>query len=182
MSPLPHLSAHLSITGRAMPGEWAQAGHRSAPHGIGPQSHPVSHHLRGAPMRPQQLRRRGRNPFLPIQFNLFDLEQLEPRRLMSIQFASIDGTGNNLLHLDWGSAGIDLLRSAPASYSDGVSAPAGANRPSARAVSNAIAAADPNGTTNDRNLSAFVYAWGQFIDHDIDLTVNGSPADPFNIT
>src|SRR5205823_2065983 len=75
-----------------------------------------------------------------------------------------------------------LLRTAAAGYSDGISSPAGANRPSARAVSNAIATADPAGTTNNRNLSAFVYAWGQFIDHDIDLTQSATPADAFNIS
>ena len=112
---------------------------------------------------------------------LHQLEPLESRRLMSVEFESIDGSGNNLMHLNWGSTGIQLLREAPASYSDGISSPAGANRPSARAISDAIAAADPNGTTNDRNLSAFVYAWGQFIDHDLDLTVNGSPAEAFNV-
>src|SRR5207244_60940 len=35
--------------------------------------------------------------------------------------------------------------------------------------------------TNDRDMSAFVYAWGQFIDHDLDLTTSASPAVPFNI-
>src|SRR5437868_12014701 len=99
-------------------------------------------------MRPLQLRRRGRNLF---PFETFQLEQLESRQLMSVDFASIDGTGNNLMHLDWGSTGIQLLRTAPASYSDGVSSPAGVNRPSARAISDAIAAADPAGTVNDRN-------------------------------
>src|SRR4051794_26464776 len=113
---------------------------------------------------------------------LQQLERLESRQLMSVQFSSIDGSGNNLMHLDWGSTGIQLLRTGPASYSDGVSSPAGANRPSARAISDALAAADPNGTLNDRNLSAFVYAWGQFIDHDMDLTVNGSPAEVFNVS
>src|SRR3954471_24595566 len=98
---------------------------------------------------------------------LQQLESLESRRLMSVQFSSLDGSANNLMHLDWGSTGIQLLRTTPASYSDGVSSPAGANRPSARAISNAIAAADEEGTINDRNLSAFIYAWGQFIDHDM---------------
>src|SRR5439155_13562961 len=64
---------------------------------------------------------------------------------------------------------------------DGISTPAGTDRPSARAVSNAVAAADPDGTLNDRNLSAFVYAWGQFLDHDLDLTPGASPAETFNV-
>jgi hypothetical protein len=124
-------------------------------------------------MRPQQL--------VGGRWSTFRVEQLECRQLMSVEFASLDGTGNNIMHLDWGSAGIQLLRQSAADYSDGISTPAGADRPSARAISNAIAAALPDGTINDRNLSAFVYAWGQFIDHDMDLTVNGSPTEAFNI-
>ena len=62
---------------------------------------------------------------------------LEDRCLLSVE--SIDGTGNNLANPDWGSAGTDLLRIAPAAYADGVSAPAGADRPSARVISNTIA-------------------------------------------
>src|SRR5438128_1332683 len=85
---------------------------------------------------------------------IFNFEQLERRQLMSVSFSAIDGSGNNLMHLDWGSAGIDLLRNAPAAYTDGISTPAGNGRPSARSVSNAIAAALPDGTINDRNLSA----------------------------
>lgn len=34
---------------------------------------------------------------------------------------------------------------------------------------------------NDKLLSAWAYAWGQFIDHDIDLTTGVSPSQPFNI-
>lgn len=109
------------------------------------------------------------------------LEPLEPRRLMSADVRSIDGTGNNLAHSDWGAAGADLLRTVAAAYADGVSAPAGADRPSARAISDAISAAVADGELNDRNLSAFVYAWGQFLDHDLDLTTSASPAEPFNV-
>src|SRR5262249_18964261 len=73
---------------------------------------------------------------------------------------SIDGTGNNLTHTSWGSANTDLLRIAAAAYADGISSPAGADRASARAISNAVAAqADGVDILNDRDLSAFVYAW-----------------------
>jgi hypothetical protein len=73
-----------------------------------------------------------------------------------------------------------LLRKAAAAYADGISTPAGTTRPSARAVSDAIANDTTDGNDpNARNLSAFVYAWGQFLDHDLDLTTSGSTA--FNI-
>jgi hypothetical protein len=105
------------------------------------------------------------------------VEPLEPRWLLS-GFRSIDGTGNNLQNPDWGSAGVDLLRIAPAAYGDGVSSPAGADRPSARVISNTVSA-QPVDVPNARNLSDWVYGWGQFIDHDLDLTSSGS--SPFDV-
>lgn len=83
---------------------------------------------------------------------------------------SIDGTGNNLEDSDLGSAGEQLLRVAPADYADGISEPAGEDRPSAREISNALSTHIDDAVPNDRNLSAFLYVWGQFLDHDIDLT------------
>src|SRR5205085_1313505 len=50
--------------------------------------------------------------------------------------ASIDGTRNNPRHSFWGSAGFDLMRFASAAYGDSLATPAGANRPSARFISN----------------------------------------------
>jgi hypothetical protein len=107
-------------------------------------------------------------------------EELETRLLMSADVASIDGTGNNLTHPLWGSAGSDLLRMAPAAYADGIAAPAGATRPSARAISNALAASDHK-IPNSRDLSAMIFGWGQFLDHDLDLTPAANPAEPFNV-
>jgi peroxidase len=82
----------------------------------------------------------------------------------------IDGFGNNVQHPEWGTPGSQLLRSASgAHYADGLSSPAGPDRPSARVVSNAIFA--QNGSLpNAKGLSDFVWAWGQFVDHDIGLT------------
>jgi peroxidase len=83
---------------------------------------------------------------------------------------SIDGSGNNVDNPLLGSIEQPLLCVGEADYADGISDPAGEDRPNAREISNALSKADPEGTTNERNLSAFVYAWGQFLDHDIDLT------------
>ncbi|HKB35699.1 MAG TPA: peroxidase family protein [Gemmataceae bacterium] len=104
------------------------------------------------------------------------LEALEDRNLLSVSpFYSIDGTGNNLAHPDWGSVGVDLLRMAPAQYGDGISSLGGVNRPSARLISDVLVS-DPTdgGLPNNRFMSDMVYAWGQFIDHDMDLTTNGT--------
>ena len=108
------------------------------------------------------------------------LEELETRVLMSADVEPIDGVGNNLAHPLWGSAGGDLLRMAPAAYADGVSAPGGTTRPSARVSSNAIAAIDHK-ISNSRNMSAMIFGWGQFLDHDLDLTPAAAPAEPFNV-
>ncbi len=107
-------------------------------------------------------------------------EPLETRTLCAADLRAFDGTGNNLAHPEWGSTAEQFLRKAAAEYGDGVSTPAGADRPSARAVSEAIAAQGDANIVNDRNLSAFVYAWGQFLDHDIDLTNSGT-TEAFNI-
>jgi hypothetical protein len=93
--------------------------------------------------------------------------------LSTSPFYSVDGTGNNLAHPDWGSVGQDLLRVAPARYADGVSALAGPNRPSPRQISDVIVTDATDGLPNNRFLSDWVYAWGQFIDHDLDLTTGG---------
>ncbi len=110
------------------------------------------------------------------------LESLERRDLFAADLRTIDGTGNNLQHPSWGSSDEQFLRMAPAEYTDGKSTPAGTDRPSARSVSNAIAAQGPESITNDRDMSAFVYAWGQFIDHDLDLTLGATPTENFAIS
>jgi len=93
---------------------------------------------------------------------------------------TINGQGNNLSHPLWGAAGTPLRRMAPVAYADGVSAPAGPERPSARAISNAIMAqAEP--IPSRAGLSGFVFQWGQFVDHDLDLTALGSPPEEFDI-
>ncbi len=92
---------------------------------------------------------------------------------ISDTYYSFDGLGNNSDNPTWGAAGSTLLRVAPTGYSDGASSAAGSSRPSARAISNALSAQETS-ITNDRNMSDFVYVWGQFIDHDIDLSETGT--------
>lgn len=97
------------------------------------------------------------------------------------EIRSIDGTGNNLDNPELGSTDQPLLRVADADYADGISSPAGEDRPSAREISNVLSEADVEGTRNDRGLSAFLYVWGQFIDHDIDLTLTQTDGESFDI-
>ena len=83
---------------------------------------------------------------------------------------TLDGTGNNQSHPQWGSTNEQLLRTAPNDYADGVAELAGADRPSAREISNALVAETETAGGNDRNMSAYAYVWGQFLDHDLGLT------------
>ena len=113
---------------------------------------------------------RDRGEFNNPRTDQSDSDQSEPDEVQSI-----DGTGNNVENPELGAADTELLRVAENDYADGISEPAGEDRPSAREISNLLSGADPDGTTSERNLSSFVFAWGQFLDHDIDLSLE--PAD-----
>ena len=86
---------------------------------------------------------------------------------MNFGIIPLDGRGNNISHPEWGSVNQNFLRLTPADYGDGVSTPAGSDRPSARTISNTFSPNSQDGILNDRDYTAFVYAWGQFLDHDI---------------
>jgi peroxidase len=91
-----------------------------------------------------------------------------------------DGSANNRANPGWGKAGETFRRRTTVAYEDGSGSPAGADRPSARAVSNALAAS--NGSRpNARGASDFLWQWGQFLDHDLDLTLTADPAEPFDV-
>ena len=91
-----------------------------------------------------------------------------------------DGSGNNVLYPTWGAAGTQLARMSPAAYADGISSPSGAGRPGARLISNTVIAQTIM-VPNTHEMTDWVFQWGQFIDHDLDLTGLASPAEPFDI-
>jgi hypothetical protein len=115
------------------------------------------------------------------------VELLESRCLLDAGYRPITEVGNNVANPTEGTAGTDLLRLSPAAYADGISAPSLAGDPGARVVSDILNnQADPNNPSQDINtvdqnsLSDFGYVWGQFIDHDMDLTPT-NPADLLTI-
>lgn len=118
----------------------------------------------------------------PAQLNLpvSNLSYVTENELINADFdiEPLDGRGNNIAHPEWGSANTNFLRLSSAEYTDGVSSPAGTDRPSPRVVSNTFSVSPEDGILNDRDFTAFVYAWGQFLDHDINLTETASPKEP----
>ena len=97
-------------------------------------------------------------------------------------YRSIDGSGNNLANPAWGQAGEQLLRTTSSAYDDGISVPRGgdpSSLPSARAISNAVAA-QSTADGNSVGASDWLWQWGQFLDHDLDLTPSGG-TEAFNI-
>src|SRR5215208_585982 len=110
-------------------------------------------------------------------------ESLEGRRLLSsggwdlsgVEFRTIDGTGNNFAAPEQGAANTRLIRFGyPARYPDGfgdvIDVP---GRPNARDVSNAVHAQTAS-VPSARRLTDWVFQWGQFLTHDVDLTANGA--------
>ncbi len=84
-------------------------------------------------------------------------------------YQSYDGSGNNEVNPDWGAAHTALIRLTGVAYDDGIWQAAGGDLPSARMVSNTVAA--QSSLLNNRfGASSMLWQWGQFIDHDITLT------------
>ena len=83
---------------------------------------------------------------------------------------TVDGSGNAVD--DAGAAGDTLLRLTDANYADGIGAMTGDDRPSARDVSNTVMqqTADMPAASG---ASDYLWAWGQFLDHDLSLSEAG---------
>jgi len=95
-------------------------------------------------------------------------------------YRTFNGTANNQRNSDFGAAHIHLKRQASVGYADGIAELAGSDRPSARAISNMMSA-QTTFPVNQQNASDFLWQWGQFLDHDIDLTDGADPAEAANI-
>ena len=86
-------------------------------------------------------------------------------------YRSIDGTDNNQ---NFNATATDMTRVGTAHFADGISKPIETINP--RTISDQVVGqGDPN-VPNPDGLSAFMYSWGQFIDHDLDLV----PSDGVN--
>ena len=97
---------------------------------------------------------------------------------MALKFRSIDGSNNNRADPAMNQAGTDFTRAAPANFADGFLEMTAGRNP--REISNIVVAGDGD-VVNPEGLSGMMYAWGQFIDHDLDLA-NSDGVTHINIT
>lgn len=89
---------------------------------------------------------------------------------------SIDGRGNHADDPERNAAGTPLLRTVEAAYADGIAVLAGEGRRSPREISNLVNAQSAL-VPNPLGTSDFLWQWGQFLDHDIDLTEGTDPPE-----
>jgi len=117
------------------------------------------------------------------------LESLEPRLLLSaaasgidaahvtkpieVEIRAIDGSGNNAEDASQGAAETNMIRFGyPAVYPDGHGDDIDNDaQPNARDVSNSLNDQTAS-VTNDRLLTDWIVQWGQFVTHDMVLTLN----------
>jgi hypothetical protein len=94
-----------------------------------------------------------------------------PAGAVSFEVRSLNGHGNNQKHPEWGESGQNFVRLAPANYKDGI----GQMRegPNPRFISNRVFNSLGIDVFSPRNVSQWGWAWGQFVDHNIELAQGG---------
>ena len=92
-----------------------------------------------------------------------------------MEFRTIDGSGNNLAETEMNTPGTAFARIGPARFADGISA--SADGPNPRAVSNLVVGEGDAATPNAQGLAGMMYAWGQFVDHDLTLGADDQRVD-----
>jgi hypothetical protein len=103
-------------------------------------------------------------------------ERLAPISLSGVEWRSITGAGNNLTNVDQGAAETMQIRFG---YGDRFVDDNGdviitpPTRPDARTISNELLA-QSGSVLDGRHLTDWVFQWGQWITHDMDLTRNGA--------
>jgi hypothetical protein len=110
------------------------------------------------------------------------IDHQDRRQPLAPGYRSIDGSSNNLGDPQMNAAGTPLRRAMQANYADEVSQMEGQNYPNPRAISNAINdQKQGKSITNALKVSDFLWQWGQFVDHDVDLTDGVNPPEHVNI-
>ena len=103
-------------------------------------------------------------------------------KFRTLDFRTVDGSNNNLADPTLNQAGTDFARVGPANFADGFNEMT--TGPNPRTISNIVVAQEDAGEdgphlTDDNGvaLSGMMYAWGQFIDHDLDLQKSDTTKD-----
>ncbi len=84
-----------------------------------------------------------------------------------IGYRSVDGSGNNLEYPKYNATNSDFGRIGPPRFADDISIPV--NGPNPRLASNLIVGEGSADVVNLEGLSGMMFAWGQFISHDLAL-------------
>jgi len=113
----------------------------------------------------------------PVRGIQRDLNSQVRHRKRRDGYRTIDGSGNNLTDPTLNAAQTQLNRMMPADYADYVGQMSGLDRPGPREISNAVSDQAVS-IFNTLDASDYVWQWGQFVDHDIDLTGGVFPAEP----
>lgn len=113
----------------------------------------------------------------PVRGIRRDHNPRNPSRKRHNGIRTIDGSGNNMTDPTLNVAGSTLNRMMASDYADFISQMSGVDRPGPREISNAVSKQTAP-KFNSLGISDYVWQWGQFVDHDIDLTDGVFPAEP----
>lgn len=104
-----------------------------------------------------------------------------PRPFVLTEIRTVDGTDNNQADPTRGAAETAFFEDTSRAYEDGIGTPSGSTRPNPRDISNAVVAQSED-TPDPGGRTAYLWLWGQFLDHDITLThENGLNDFPISI-
>ena len=97
-----------------------------------------------------------------------------------MEFRAIDGTGNSLADPTANAIDTAFIRIGEPVFAD---ADRGlVDGPNPRLISNVVVGEGDAAQENPQGLSGMIYAWGQFIDHDINLTADSRTGTPIYVT
>lgn len=130
--------------------------------------------------------------YIKLQIKIYSCSNVTIRQKFKAHFkhnynSGYTGAGNNLEHPQWGMYQENLLRKCPADYANNIDSmaircsPESNQNPNPRHISNLICKTiKPK--PNSMKLSDICWIWGQFLDHELDLTTEMKPVEYENIT
>src|SRR5437762_10814229 len=93
---------------------------------------------------------------------------------LGFEVQSLDGSGNNVKHPEWGKAGTNYPRLVPARYADGHSAMV--DGPNVRYISNRVFSDLGQNVFSEHRNTQWAWTWAQFLDHTFGLVEGGTEA------